>query len=373
MANDLHTPAASTNSFIRQRRFWLKFFDVLCFLLVLTGLFQLMDAASQWEYHFVSDKAYEWAAIGGMVVFSFIVALLWQRSGKAKGLHPWLLGIIIFYVAYAISTYGFAKLMKTQFQAPQYVKESPINELNGFWLTWFYYGYSQTLAYILGGIQIGGSILLLFRKTRLAAIFFLLPVMVNICLVNHFYDISPLAYYNSAHYTFILLYLMFLDYDRLKSIFSYPASFSFNGKTILLNAARIVAIGGAFLMIYSHKKDIAPVTKLNGEWKVQTLTKNNTRIAPDDCSDSVWNKVYFEWRYGCLFRYNANKFQDKDLYGDYKQDEKQQTILAMLTDEKGVLDSTLFHYQFINDSLLTMNGVYRHDAITLNLKRLKVK
>ena len=56
-------------------------------------------------------------------------------------------GIIIFYVAYSISTYGFAKLMRTQFQPPQYILDTPAGELSGFWLTWVYYGHSQSAGF----------------------------------------------------------------------------------------------------------------------------------------------------------------------------------------------------------------------------------
>lgn len=357
--------------YISTRNFWLKYFEVFCLILVLIGLIAIPPAGAGMEYRFVSNPANLFIAITVIVITSFFIALLWQKSNKGNHLHKWFQGIIIFYVAYYISMYGFAKLLKTQFQPPQSVLETPVGDLSGFWLTWVYYGHSQTLAYILGSIQIGGSILLTFRKTRLAAIFLLLPVMVNIDLINHFYAISPLAYYNSAHYTFILLFLLFLDYDKLKIVFSYKGTMPLNLRTGLLTIVRIGVIIAAFLSVYILKQGFEPKTKLNGEWQVISYTKNNSVLLPNQCEDSIWNKIYFEWRYGGLFRYNANKFEDKDLYTDYKVNEKAHTVLiSFYTDDK-ITDSTLFHYQFINDSLMNMYGDYKKDAVALKLKRLK--
>lgn len=272
---------------INTRTFWLKYFEVFCLILVFTGIIQIPPAGAGMEYKFVSNPSKLFIAVSVIIIASFITALLWHKSNKGNHLHKWFQGIIIFYVAYSISTYGFAKILKTQFQAPQSVLETPVGDLNGFWLTWVYYGHSQTLAYILGAMQVGGSILLMFRKTRLAAIFLLLPLMVNIDLVNHFYAISPLAYYNSAHYTLILLLLLFLDYDKLKIVFSYKGTMPFNLKAGLLTIARIVVIAAAFLNIYFLRQGFGPKTKLNGEWQVISYTKNNTMLLPNECEDSI--------------------------------------------------------------------------------------
>ena len=127
----------------------------------------------------------------------------------------------------------------------------------------------------------------------------------------------------------------------------------------------------AFLNVYFLKESFEPKTKLNGEWQVISYTKNNTTLLPNEYEDSIWNKIYFEWRYGGLFRYSANKFEDKDLYTDYNVNEKAHTVLVSFYTGDKVTDSTLFHYQFMNDSLMNMYGIYKKDPIVLKLKRLK--
>ncbi len=323
------------------------------------------------EYKWVSNTLRVWEAVGVVLMCSVVTAYAWQKSGKAITLTRWLLIIIIFYVAYGISTYGFAKLLKTQFQTPQFIKDAKAKELNGFWLTWLYYGYSQTLAFIIGATQVIGSFLLLFRKTRLAGVFILIPVMVNIWLINHFYEISPLAYFNSLHYTFILLFLLCLDYDKLVLLFSYPEKISVNRKSILMNVLRVAVIGGAFLNIYSLRSGVAPITKLNGAWKVQSIAKNNIISLPTDYQDSLWTRAYFEWRYGCLFKYNANQMEDKDMYGDYIVNENRHSLTASFQNDTNGTDSAQFQYRFLNDSTLDLSGKYKHDSLAMQLTRLK--
>ncbi|WP_435355966.1 hypothetical protein [Emticicia sp. SJ17W-69] len=353
--------------------FFLKFFEVFFTILVLIGLSQISNAAGQYQWKVVNDATLIWRFCGGILLLSGILAFLWQKFIQNPKLHIWLQTIITFYVAFEITTYGSAKILKTQFQAPNYILDTPIGDLNGFWITWTYFGYSQTLALILGLIQVSGCILLLFRKTRSLAIMILLPVMVNIDLIDHFYKISPLAYYNALHYTFMLTFLLFLDYEKLKeAFFSYQESWVINWKSIGLNLLRVLVIGGAFWQISKLRNEFQPKTAINGVWKVEEITQKNKTIIPTVVRDSVWSKIYFEWRYGCIFKYNPDKFNDKkDLNGDYKVNEAKKELTVNFYKEDGSKgDSLLLNYQ-IKDSTMVLNGKYMKDSLVMKLKRLK--
>ncbi|MVM35387.1 hypothetical protein GO755_35530 [Spirosoma sp. HMF4905] len=354
------------------RSFWLKFFEALCLIVVIIGLTQTSEAITRWQFEVVNNWSKSLPMLAGMLVVSFGIAYAWERSGKGNQLHGLFQAIIAFYVAYSVTGYGAAKILKTQFQPPNYVLETPIKELSGFWLTWTYYGYSQTMAYILGWTQILGCILLLFRRTRLIGVFVLLPVMVNIDLIDHFYEISPLAYYNALHYTFLLFFLLALEYDKLKIAFlSYQEKISLNGKTVLINIVRVLVIGLSFWRIASLRDSFEPKTKLNGVWQVETMSRNNKAVSTAVASDLAWSKLYFEWRYGCLFKYNPDKFQKKDLHGMYKLDEKSKRLSVDFPKENGAPgDSLRVTYKLLNDSTLTMQGRYKQDSLTMKLRKL---
>jgi hypothetical protein len=342
-------------------------------LLVIIGLTQYFDFASELQMQVVTNARLIWIVCGVLIALSAGLAYVWHKFIKKTDLHQWFQPVITYYVAHMIATYGAAKILKTQFQAPSYVLESPVGELNGFWHTWTYFGYSPAFAFTLGAIQIAGTILLIFRKTRLLATFILLPIMINIVLIDHFYQISSLAYYNALHYTFILIFLMFLDVDKLVYAFlSYKEYFYFNKKTVLLNLLRVIIIGGAFLHIYMLKRSIQPKTAINGVWKIDEITIHNQTIVPSVATmDSVWSKVYFEWRYGCLFKYNPYQFNDsKDLSGQYTIDEAKRLVKISFQQAGNQVDSLRLNYQ-VQDSTMVMRGIYQKDSLIMKLTKLK--
>ncbi|WP_428662699.1 hypothetical protein [Runella sp.] len=353
--------------------YWFKAVEVFCMLLVLIGLMQYSESLSKLQWTVANDVQLILAVGGGMLILSALLGYLWYKFVKNTEIHYWIQAIIALYTAHMITTYGAAKLLKTQFQAPKYILDTPIGELDGFWLTWTYFGYSEPFAMLLGSLQVIGSILLVFRKTRLLATFILLPVMVNIDLIDHFYNISPLAYFNALHYTFLLIFLLMLDYEKLKeTFFSYRDTLSINWKSAGLMLLRVIVISGAFFHIYSLRSGLQEPTAINGVWKVEEIKKNNQTMNPAAAKqDSLWSKIYFEWRYGCLLKHDADKFDaKKDLRGQYNVDEKKKEITLSLFKKDGSKpDSLKWNYR-LKDSTLIVQGMYRNDSLLMRLKRM---
>ncbi len=348
--------------------------EVVCTLLVIFGLGQFFNSVSRWQFGLMND----WSAIalycGSVIVISIVVAILWHRKDpdRINPAHRWLETFIAFYLVYMICGYAFAKILKTQFQAPNYVLDTPIGELGGFWLTWTYFGFSETFAYILGWTQIVGSIFLLFRKTRLLGTFILIPVMINICLIDHFYSISPLAYYNALHYTFMLFFILSLDASKLIPVFfAFEDTLKYsNWKFWTLNAIRVLIVVFAFVKIYSLRESFQPKTKINGVWRVNKLNMAGREHHPD----SVWSKIYFEWRYGCVLKFDRGNFKKmEDQHGDYSLNEENSQLRINLPpalgEQKG--DSLLLHYYYASDSALQLAGLYNKDSIKMDLIKLK--
>lgn len=158
------------------------------------------------------------------ILFVVFFPVLWHRRERrgvpdAGVRHAWLLGIIRYWLAVEIFDYAFAKILGTQF-APSYFKgESTWNSLSGLDLTWNYFSYSYTMAVIIGMIQIAGSALLLFRRTILPGVILLLPVMVNIVLIDIFYSIPYGALANAILFTLGLFYLLMLQWQAVKAFF----------------------------------------------------------------------------------------------------------------------------------------------------------
>jgi hypothetical protein len=130
------------------------------------------------------------------------------------------LNVIIRYsIAFNLCRFGWAKIFGLQFVVPETISTQPVNQLSGEWLTWFYFGYSHAFGIILALIQIVGSYFLLFRKTLLISAIILFAFMLNLTLINIFYQMNAGALTESVLLTIGLGYLIFSDYQRLKIFF----------------------------------------------------------------------------------------------------------------------------------------------------------
>jgi hypothetical protein len=101
---------------------------------------------------------------------------------KYSGLLDWLR----YFCAFMLYMYGISKLLHLQFNMQSELAHRAVGSLNGYQLTWYYFGISRAYACILGLTQVAGATLLLFRKTTLMGALAMLPVMVNILLINMF-------------------------------------------------------------------------------------------------------------------------------------------------------------------------------------------
>src|SRR6185436_11199328 len=99
--------------------------------------------------------------------------------------------VLRYLVAVLIITYGFAKLNGSQFTILDSELDKPLGQVSGFWLTWYYFGYSQFYGNFIGLAQVLGGVLLMFGRTTLLGACLLLPIIANIILVDIFYVIDP--------------------------------------------------------------------------------------------------------------------------------------------------------------------------------------
>jgi len=141
-----------------------------------------------------------------------------QQVNSVK-IYSFLHAFIRYTIAFNLASFGWKKILGLQFVVPFEIAAKPMNEQTGEWLTWYYYGYSQTFGLIIAGIQIIGSYLLLFRRTMLLAAVILFSFMLNLALINIFYGMNAGALLQSVVLIIGILFLMLLDYKKLIDFF----------------------------------------------------------------------------------------------------------------------------------------------------------
>jgi len=134
--------------------------------------------------------------------------------------YPKFLDWFRYFGAFMLFIYGVSKLLHLQFNLQSELAHRPVGSLNGYELTWYYYGYSRGYACLLGATQVVGASLLLFRRTSLVAALLMMPVVANILLINIFIlvdDYGP--YVISALILMSLLCVLWNQRHRLVSTF----------------------------------------------------------------------------------------------------------------------------------------------------------
>jgi hypothetical protein len=79
--------------------------------------------------------------------------------------------------------------------------------VGSFDLAWTFFGFSVGYIWFIGISQILGGGLLLFNKTKIIGVFILIPIVLNIIVVDFFFEISAGAMSSAILYFFnVLLY-----------------------------------------------------------------------------------------------------------------------------------------------------------------------
>jgi|SRR5215831_4582386 len=234
------------------------------------------------------------------------------RGGAAAGNLKILYRLLRFGVAFFLMFYGFAKLNGAQFTILNSELDKPMGQVSGFWLTWYYFGYSPVYGNLIGVVQILGAVLLMFRKTTLLGTFLLLPVIGNILLVNIFYQIDLLTPFISFMLLCALLGILAFHREELVEVFwrkqnsAFPdqpaAKFSVWGKYAV--RALLILTPALYTYWVANYNNRLP-TPLDGVWNVVSIAPQN------EISSKALTMVFFERNraFMCVFKRQDGSYE----------------------------------------------------------------
>jgi uncharacterized membrane protein YphA (DoxX/SURF4 family) len=90
-----------------------------------------------------------------------------DQSGDSRQEHLARPTAIRWLAAVLCITYGAAKITGSQFTILDSELARPLGQVSGFWLTWYYFGYSTFYKILIGLAEIGGGLLLAVPRTAL--------------------------------------------------------------------------------------------------------------------------------------------------------------------------------------------------------------
>ncbi len=253
-----------------------------------------------------SDNSREVAQLTQIVSITYIlIPLIWllalacwqwldtrSKSTKTPINNPQIAYLCVVLCRYLLASlmifYGLDKLMVNQLNMSYYWYGDELGKISGFQMTWSFFGFSKVYNSIIACIQILGGMLLLFRRTALAGALFLLPVLLNIALIDFNYDIPA-----KDIITVLLLMDIFLVSISLKPLIAF---FFFqknvDGASLIANYSgtrqypvfvkALAIVGIVFFGFITNYRQIPIENKspLDGAWEA-TSVKNYSDSIPE--------------------------------------------------------------------------------------------
>ena len=310
----------------------------------------------------------------GIVIYIFTgLRRAIQKPDKALALAAFWQGVLRYVIAFDLCSFGTGKFFHLQFNTPLPVLDNPFSSFDDAQLMWSFFGRFFAFTAIIGAMQIIGSVLLLYRRTRLFATIFLLPLLLNVLLLDYFYNYTGGVKYYITIETLALLYLLFTEYDRLADFFfkvqsSVPA-FPFKN-ALWKNVLRFSVIYVPLLLIALFFRPGHFYPDINGKYEVKRAVINNVPQNTNTCADSVLSKVYidkedlilefnsYQRRFIGRFRYDQakNEIMAVWAYPANRHDTLFAKILPGKTAEMKILDGHMGKQAFRLDLLRVNNG-----------------
>ena len=213
--------------------------------------------------------------------------------------------ILSYLLGLCMLPYALTKLLRTQFVVmPFYQWSEPLKDISGVTLTWAFLGYSKWFTILLGVLELLPAILLLFRKTRLLGAILLLPVVLNVFLINIALDLWEDTQLISGLLLILNLLVLSLNFPVLKDFFVKTISASYV-KTLKIKielAVNILLLGVvSYLFLEEVTPYLAQRTFLTGDWYddrpsvwlVKETVRADSVIRQDSPYEGEYTRYYF--------------------------------------------------------------------------------
>ncbi|HET6255309.1 MAG TPA: hypothetical protein VFE32_14605 [Puia sp.] len=338
---------------------------------LLTGLTAALTAQRViyrifWEFRnkYTPPPVYAISGLVMVVLLVVIYSMVWRRNEK-KGVDSQRImvrwqGVLAGFIAFDLSMFGWQKLFHLQFFTPLGRLDEPFNSFPGEALTWAYFGHSYPFTCVVGLFQILGAFLLLFRRTRLFGAILLFPVLLNIVLLNVFYDFPAGDLVHALILVIALLYLILQDYRRLAAFF-FPPSGRSKGYSGAVPAAAVIVVPLLLVLSFGPRNQNPQLT---GKYRVQDLSINQVRAAVPSCGDSVLSTVYFDQENEMVLEFNS---MQRRWIGRYRLDRATGDLVASWRYPISAKDTLMARLDRVQPGEWRLTGLLGKDSLRATL------
>ncbi len=331
---------------------------------------------------FISDSTILYIHVFNIFIIAFVLSifsLLIKNKNKYKHQFKYITIVLIrYYVAAQMLLYGFSKVFKWQFYAPEpNILYTHLGQLSNDILYWSTMGGSRSYTIFGGVLELLIAVLLLFRKTQLLGALIGIGVLANVVAINFSYNISVKLY--STFLLFFCFYLVALERKRLFVFFfknekTLPETPWFPVwktdlqirtyrvlKTLVIG---LMLLNSLFLYISTDNfnDDDAPRSVHHGAYQVDFFIKNNDTIPPLLTDTTIWKRFFIHRKNYFIVQKMDNTMQDFELI---HLDNNSLSFLNPMTN-----DTSSFSVLQQNDQLILEQNQLRIETSKVNLDDL---
>ncbi|MCD9615641.1 hypothetical protein [Chryseobacterium gleum] len=307
----------------------------------------------------------------GLAVVAAIVILIADKKQRTfKDLHWFTVVVARYYVAMIMLSYGFAKLHDGQFPANTIGRlEERVGDMSPMGVVWTMMGASTGYTFVSGLLEVIGGLLLLFRRTKTFGALFSMTVMINVALLNFFYDVPVKIF--SSHIVLFCFFIVSGDAIALYRFFvlHQPSQLRFQKRTsdkkwkrITLTAFKWLVVAFFISSSSSALFYTPPAVPMEGAYIVDQYLINNREIP---CNDSLgWKKIVISYpgRTNIILNNDSTKVFQSVL------DTGKKTLMLRKADEQNIY--AYLHYSLQKDSII-FTGNKGSDSVKIKTIRKK--
>lgn len=180
-----------------------------------------LDDPVVWQATGSGDTTFAFVQLFVTFVLAAVVAVVWsvldRRRPHYRRAARWLEVGVAFYLGLVMLSYGFAKVIPTQFVPPSLVRLlTPYGDSSPMGIVWTFMGLSPAYTIFAGLGEVVGALLVCWKRTRTLGAAVLTGVMTNVVMLNYAYDVPVKLY--SSHLLVMAVGLLLLDARRLGAV-----------------------------------------------------------------------------------------------------------------------------------------------------------
>jgi len=254
-----------------------------------------------------------------------------------------------------LMVYGFAKLNGSQFTVLDSELTKPMGQVSGFWLTWYYFGYSPFYGTLIALVQIGGAVLLAWPQTALLGALVLVPVMTNIILIDIFYGVDVGATITAVVILCCLVAVIAPHAHRLlAAVLREPRPQRSTSRVAAIGIMLVLAC--AFTWWTANYNNRFP-TRIDGVWSVISQP-------PRGSNRPEWRQVFFERNRAYWVTFRAADGSDEQHH--FEVDEKGAVRVRQTWLTKG---SLIMQGRILNDGSIELQDMAASQTAPVVLQR----